>query len=300
MFDTAVPRSSVSNDSTPNFLWRNRAGRLVEDGLASGVALNGAGRTEAGMGVDAGDTDGDGRLDLIVTNLSLETNTLYLATDSGFRDATRGAGLFAPSLAVLGFGVDLLDLDLDGDLDLAVANGHAVDNIEIFEAGLAYAQPNQLFANDGSGRFTDLGASAGPGFAERAVSRGLASADVDGDGRVDLLITRTNGPTQLLRNETAQPGHWLGLKLEGRGSNSQAIGALVDFDRGGRRLVEEVRAGGSYQGSSDPRLHFGLGADTSPVAELRVRWPDGATQTQSLTTLDRLHVVVQTSAAKAR
>jgi len=282
----------VANDSTPNFLWRNRAGRLVEDGLASGVALNGAGRTEAGMGVDAGDADGDGRLDLIVTNLSLETNTLYLATDDGFRDATRGAGLFAPSFAVLGFGVDLLDLDLDGDLDLAVANGDVLDNIELLNDGLSYRQPGHLLQNDGRGRFTLLDPETTGGFAEPRVARALLTGDMDDDGRPDLVVTENGGPARVYLNR-APAGHWLGLKLEGKGSNTQAIGALVDFDRGGRRLVEEVRAGGSYQGSTDPRLRFGLGADASPVAELRVRWPDGSREQFGPLAADRYHQLRQ-------
>lgn len=282
----------VANDSTPNFLLRNRFGKLVEDGLAAGVALNGSGRTEAGMGVDAGDADGDGRLDLIVTNLSLETNTLYLASGDGFRDATRGAGLFAPSYPVLGFGVDLVDLDLDGDLDLTVANGDVLDNIALLNDGLSHRQPGHLLQNDGRGRFNLLDPATTGTFAEPRVARALLTGDLDDDGRPDLVVTENGGPTRVYLNH-APAGHWLGLELAGLGSNTQAIGALVSFERAGRRRVAEVHAGGSYQGSGDARLRFGLGADASPVAELHVRWPDGTRERFGPLAADRYHELRQ-------
>ncbi|MBP9144676.1 MAG: CRTAC1 family protein [Thermoanaerobaculia bacterium] len=291
----------VANDGTPSRHYVNRGdGFFADEALLLGTAVSNMGAAQAGMGLAAGDVDGDGTVELVKTNYSTEPNNLYRKIAPGlWEDEGRRRGVAEASWPHVGWGVELFDADNDGDLDLAVANGHAVDNIEIFEAGLAYAQPNQLFANDGSGRFTDLGASAGPGFAERAVSRGLASADVDGDGRVDLLITRTNGPTQLLRNETAQPGHWLGLRLVDRRGSAVVLGARVEVQAGGRTLLRHTRSGGSFLSQSALDLHVGLGGWSGPVT-VAIRWPDGATQTQSLTTLDRLHVVVQTSAAKAR
>ena len=291
----------VANDGTPSRHYVNRGGGFFTDeALLLGTAVSNMGAAQAGMGVAAGDIDGDGTVELVKTNYSTEPNNVYRQVAPGlWEDEGKRRGVAEASWPHVGWGVELFDADNDGDLDLAVANGHAVDNIEIFEAGLAYAQLNQLFANDGSGRFADLGAAAGPGFAERAVSRGLASADVDGDGRVDLLITRTNGPALLLRNETAQPGHWLGLRLVDRRGSPVVLGARVEVRAGDRTFSRHTRSGGSFLSQSALDLHVGLGAWSGPVM-VAIRWPDGATQTQRLTTLDRLQVVIQPSAAKAR
>ncbi len=257
----------VSNDSTPNFLWHNLGGGHFEEvGLFAGVAVNEQGKTEAGMGVDAGDVDGDGHLDLVVTNLSLETNTLYLGGAAGFRDATRAAGLFQPSLAVLGFGVDFLDLDDDGDLDLTVANGDVLDNIAELHEGLAAAQPGQLFANDGQGHFRELAASEVGPFALPRLGRGAITLDVDGDGGLDLAVSYNHDRARLFANR-GRRGHWLALAGLPPGTRAELLA-------GDRRQLDEVRAGSSYQTSSDPRLHFGLG-EAAKADQLDLRWPDG-------------------------
>jgi hypothetical protein len=223
------------------------------------------------MGVAAGDVNGDGALDLIVTNLSMETNALYLGTGAGelFEHATAAAGLTAGSLTVLGFGTDLVDLDLDGDLDLVVINGDVLDNIEQFNDGLTWRQPGQLFVNDGRGRFTQLSAAAAGPLAEPRVGRGSMTLDLDNDGAPDLAVSYNGDRARLYRN-VHPVGHWLGIELVGPG----AVGARVTVEAGEHRQVAEVRAGSSYQSSGDPRLQFGLGQ--APGADrVTVRWPDG-------------------------
>ncbi len=260
----------VTNDSTPNFLFRNLgAGRFEEVGLLAGAAVNEAGKTSAGMGVDAGDVDGDGFFDLVVTNLSLEANSLFRSDGVGFRDATRASGLYAPSYNVLGFGVDFLDFDHDGDLDLAVVNGDVLDNIAALSDGLTYEQPGQLFENNGAGRFRELAAAEVGDFALPRVGRGLITLDFDRDGDLDLAASYNHGAARLFAN-TGRRGRWLSFRLEGAG----AVGSLVSLKANGRTQSDELRLGGSYQVSHEPSVHFGLGDSTSADA-VEIRRPDG-------------------------
>ncbi|MCP3964011.1 MAG: CRTAC1 family protein [bacterium] len=274
---------SVSSASTRNFLWRSLGNgadgtvRFEDLGVASGVAFNEEGVTEAGMGVDAGDVDGDGRLDLYVANLDLETNTLYRQFGDGFfEDATRPSGLAAPSHERVGFGVELFDADLDGDLDLYVANGHILDNVREIRASASFEQPDQLFENR-RGRFEPV-ARAGPWFSEARVSRSVAAGDLDGDGDQDLLITTCDQEPALLFNRVAdgRPAVVVDLRLP---SGRSAVGArAVLVDSAGGRQTEEVRAGSGYLSQGGPRLVFGL-AGGAGVEKLEVRWPDGSRQT---------------------
>ena len=279
----------VSNDGTMNRLYLNDGkGRFEEIALLSGTGLSSQGRAQSGMGVDLGDADGDGRIDIIVTNYSMETNTLYRNLGGGlFEDESRLRGISEASYSYVGWGIHFLDLDNDGDLDLGVANGHAVDNIEIFEPKLSYRQPNQIFLNDGSGRFQDAGEKAGAPFHRRQVSRAFAIGDIDDDGRLDLLITNTNGSPEILQNRSTSGNHWLGVRLQGPASNPFAIGARIRLEAPGkRRQVQEVRSGGSFLAQSDLRLHFGLGSHSGPI-ELEIRWPDGMIQREEIRELDR-------------
>ena len=258
----------VANDETPNVLFRNDGGRLEDIGLEAGVAYNGDGELEASMGVDAGDCDGDGDLDLYVTNFYGETNTLYLNSGSGtFIDATTERGLAAPTVSYLGWGTRFFDFDFDGDLDLFVANGHIYPQVDHTSAGGTYAQRNQLFANEGSGAFSAV-EGGGPGLEVQKSSRATISGDYDQDGDVDLLTTNIDDSPTLLRNET-RIGRYLVVQID-----PEVVGTWVRLVAGGRTQVRSVGGAAGYLGHSDARLYFGL-SRVERVERLEVRWPDG-------------------------
>ena len=293
------PEVYVANDASANQLWSpvgDRGGAWRDLALESGVALNGAGRPEGSMGVDLGDYDGDGDLDLVVAHVHHETNTLYENDGAGgFTDATERAGLGRPSLGLTGFGAGFLDYDNDGRLDLLVANGTVTLIRQQAEVGDPYPlhQTNQLYRNlgaDETGRvtFADVSASAGDAFALSEVTRGAAFGDLDDDGDVDVLLTNSNGPARLLLNQVGNRRHWLGLRLlvpTGRGGDD-ADPALRDDPTAratvhlpdGRSLLRRVRVDGSYLSAHDPRLLFGLG-DATRVRSVTVRWSDGDEET---------------------
>ena len=272
--DDGDPDLYVANDSTPNFLWVNDGtGRFEDLAPMRGLAFNGDGRSEAGMGVASGDVDGDGDADLMVTNLDLETNTLYAAEPSDFYvDRTFESGLGPPSWLKVGFGVSLADLDNDGWLDVAVSNGHIIDNIHLQRDDMTHAQANQLFRNLGGLRFAEAPVTGTP-FTRPAVGRGLATADYDRDGDLDLVFSNNDGPTVLARNDTTAPGGWLRVRLRGR---ADGLGARVEVTSAGRRLVAERRSASSYLSQDEGVLHFGLGG--SAPSRLEVRWPSGLRQ----------------------
>jgi len=285
------PDIYVANDSTPNFLWVNDGtGHFTEQGLVSGAAFNDAGRTQAGMGVDAGDINNDGWLDVIVTHLSMEDNALYLGGPNGFSYGTGSAGLYTASLPVLGFGANFFDADLDGDLDLFVANGDVVDTIDLLRPGATHAQPDQLFLNDGSGRFALLDPEAAGGFSQPRVSRASITADLDNDGRMDLLVTTNNGPARLFRNR-GQSNHWIGLELRGPQNNPKAIGARISLVVGDRTIFQEVRTGSGYLASSDSRIVFGLGPEAPSNQSITIRWPSGRTTRLHDLEINRYHLI---------
>ena len=302
----------VANDEMANFLFRNNGdGTFAEVGLETGVALTLDGRIQGGMGVDFGDADNDGDLDLIVTNFVDDYNTLYRNDGNGtFSDRTQASTMLAPALPYVGWGVAFVDLDLDGFLDLAVANGHLypqVDRITTREPrlfpfrdrfddppapnGRGYLQRNQLFQNSGGGSFAEIGEDAGTGFRIRdsGSSRGLAAGDLNNDGLMDLVITHLDEAPSVLLNRS-QPGNWLLLDLRGTSSNRSAIGASVTIRTGDRVLRRDVRSGGSYQSQNDRRLHFGLG-DQSRIDELRVRWPSGEVETRTDVEANRVVII---------
>ena len=287
------PDIYVANDKTINFVYLNRKdGTFADISLTSGAGLSEQGIAQAGMGVDAGDANGDGRFDLIVTNLDHETNELYLNNgDRTFSDATFTSGLGEPNFMNVGWGVDFLDYDLDGDRDLAIVNGHILDNAHLFNDQARYAQPRSMLDNDGSGKFREVGPSLGEAFLRPAVGRGLAVGDYDDDGDLDLFVVNNNAPAELLRNGGVRGRHWLGVSLRGHRSNRFGVGARVDVvTRGGdgeRRQSEEVRAGSSYLSQNDLRLHFGLGP-AGVVERLEIRWPSGSRQTLTGIAADRV------------
>ena len=269
----------VANDTTPNFLWRNRGDGTFEDvAFARGVAVDGNGKSQAGMGVDWGDVNGDGHVDIHVTNFSMETNNLYLGGKRGeFFDGAQGAGL-GRSYGRLGFGALLVDLDGDSHLDVFIVNGHVDDQVEnsARARGTRYRQPPELFLNDGRGKFQLAAEDGGPVFGERFVGRALASSDMDGDGDVDLAIATLDRGVVLLRNNR-RPRHYLTVRLQGSRSNRDAYGARVEVKFGGRRRAFEYQSARSYLAAVDPRLFIALG-DAPRVDELTVHWPSGGTQ----------------------
>jgi hypothetical protein len=270
------PDIYVANDSDPNYFYRNEGdGRFREVGLWSGTALDANGAAQAGMGVAIGDADNDGVLDIVVTNFSEDFSTMYRGDGGGFFDDVSGpAGIGKATYASLSWGTVLADLDNDGDQDLVVANGHIYPQVDAHpEFELAYAQPNQLLENDGSGRFRDVTDAAGPGLAQVRSSRGLAAGDYDNDGDLDLLVTHLDEPPSLLRNDSACGG-WLAVALETPPGGDPVIGAEVTLRIGDRTMLRDRASGGSFLSAHDPRLHFGLG-NAERVDSLEVRWPDG-------------------------
>ena len=269
----------VANDRVPNFLFHNqRNGRFSEAGLLTGVAVASDGKARAGMGTDFGDYDNDGLPDLVVTNFDLETHSVFRNLGGGiFADATAESGVGSPTLPFVGFGTAWFDGDNDGDLDLAIANGHVLDNPGVFRAGARHAQRRLLFLNDGRGKLTEIGRSAGPGFEPERVGRGLFVADIDGDGDLDMLITNNGQTVELLRNDGDSRGNALIVRLVGTKSNRDGIGARVRVTSGGRSWVRDVRAGSSYLGQNDLRVHVGVG--TTAQVDVEVRWPSGAVET---------------------
>jgi hypothetical protein len=268
------PDVFVANDTMPNFLFHNAGGlRFAETGLMAGVAVSADGKARAGMGIDTGDYDGDGRLDLVITNLDFEMHTLHRGLERGlFAYATTESGIGFPTLPFVGFGVAFLDFDNDAQLDIAIANGHILDNAPRFRTGSTYAQRKLLFRNATLRRFVEVGRAAGPAFAVETVGRGLAAGDLDNDGDLDLLVTNNGQDAELLRNEGGSRGHALLVALRGAGANTQAIGARVRVTSGARTQIRDVRAGSSYLSQNDLRVHVGLGA-AAFADRIEVMWP---------------------------
>jgi hypothetical protein len=299
--DDLWPDVFVANDSVPNFLFHNeRNGRFTERALVSGVAVGSDGKARAGMGTAFGDVDGDGRPDLVVTNHEAEMHSLFRnAGDVGFTDATVSSGIGRATLRYVGFGVVFADYDNDGDLDLAIVNGHVADNIAMFRSGAKYAQGRLLLQNSGAGRFRNVSATAGPGFAVEKVGRMVVAGDVDNDGDLDLLITNNGQSVDLLLNDGGSRSHALLLRLVGTTSNREAIGAKLRLTAGSRTQVREVTSGSSYLGQNDPRVHVGLGA-AAIVDRLEIRWPSGRTELLRNVAANQLVVIREGAGIVAR
>ena len=268
------PDIYVANDAVRNFLYHNsHDGTFVERAGLMGVAYGQDGQMEAGMGVDWGDYNGDGVLDLTVTNFQAEPNALYRGEGNFFSVATFAAGMGLPSLPFLGFGTQFFDPDLDGDLDLFAANGHVLDNVRDIDQSTSYGQRNLLFRNDG-GRFAEVSSTAGPGFSLERVSRGSATGDYDGDGDPDLLVFNSGQPLSLLRNDHGDANHWITIRLAGANGNPNGIGARLTATSGDLVQTRELRGSRSYLSQSALNLYLGLGK-RDQLDRLTVRWPSG-------------------------
>ncbi|MFH1572315.1 MAG: CRTAC1 family protein [Gemmatimonadota bacterium] len=275
------PDIYVANDAVVNFLFLNNGdGTFRETGVTAGVAYGQDGQREAGMGVDVGDYDRDGDLDLTVCNFQGEPNALYSNQGNGFFLAhAYSAGIGLASLPFLCFGTNFLDFDSDGLLDLFAASGHVLDNVAAFDQSTTYPQRNLLFHNEGPNQygnysFSEVGLVAGPGFRLERVGRGSATGDYDNDGDVDILVVNVSGPVDLLRNDGGNRAHWLSLRARTGPGGRDAIGARVRVVAAGHTQTGEVRGSGSYLSQSDLRLHFGLGP-AAAADSLQIRWPSG-------------------------
>ena len=310
------PDLIVANDSTPNYLYRNRHDGTFEDvSYMSGFALNEEGRAQASMGIALGDYNRDGRLDLFITTFSDDYKTLYRNDgDSSFTDVSFKAGLGSATIPFLGWGTGFLDFDNDGLLDLFIANGHVYPIADKRDWGTTWAQRPQLFRNLDGAKFQEVPPATGSGLASVVCARGAAFGDIFNDGRIDVVLNNMDSTPTLLRNVIYNSNHWVTLKLIGQTflsvpssssssvvqgvsapafssakpnqrSSRDAIGAKVLLTAGGVRQRADISSGGSYASTSDPRLHFGLGS-ASKVDKLEILWPSGLRQEVSLPCID--------------
>tara|TARA_B100000131_G_C18112795_1_gene610219 strand:+ start:204 stop:1880 length:1677 start_codon:yes stop_codon:yes gene_type:complete len=284
----------VANDKDMNLIFKNNGkGRFNESALIMGAGYNGNGLAEAGMGVDVGDIDRDGWIDIFVTNYSGETNTLYLNQFGNmFLDETNQRGLGKPSIHFLAFGTKFVDLDLDGWLDLYVANGHVIDNINLFNSAYEHLQHDQIYLNNSSGRFEDVTLSIGGDLLNKAVGRGLAVGDIDNDGDIDLIVSNNNGRANMLINEGKPKNNWIGIHLEGISCNRQAIGSKVKVISGTLEQVSWVNPSGSYLSSNDNRLIFGID-DYDIVDTIEIHWPGFDKQSFKSIKPNRYYKIIQ-------
>ena len=299
--DDGWPDVFVANDAVPNFLFHNDGkGRFSEVALAAGVSVGRDGKPRAGMGTEFADYNGDGRLDLVVTNHEFETHSLFRNDGKGsFSDASVEAGIASPTLPFVGFGVAFFDADNNGTLDLSIVNGHVIDNTAVFRPGSSHAQRRLLFQSTNGRRFAEVSRQAGPGFAAQTVGRTLITGDVDNDGDVDLVITNNGGPLDVLRNDTARDRHALEVRVAGVRSNRNSIGARVTITAQGRTQMREVKSGSSYLGQNDLRVHFGLG-DATRIERIDVRWPAGDVETIRDVASDQILTVTEGKGVTAR
>lgn len=286
------PDIYVANDTSRNFMYHNNGdGTFTDESLFIGVGYDEKGVAEGSMGVDAGDYNGDGWFDFIVANS--EKATLY-KNEEGlfFVDATADSGLEQPTLPFVGFSPLFLDYDNDGHLDMFCANGHPQDVIDILTDHETYAQRDQLFRNNGDGGYTDVSEIAGDYFAVPLVGRAAAMADYDNDGDTDIVIMNSNQRAVLLRNDGGNLKNWVGIKLVGRRSNRDGIGAKVRLVAGGVTQVREVKSGSSYASGSDMRLLFGLG-ENRHVEKITIVWQSGTTQELESVSINQYLTIVE-------
>jgi hypothetical protein len=270
------PDLLVANDTQPNKLYKNlRNGNFKDVAVEAGLAFSTEGKARAGMGVDIADFENSGKPGIAITNFDNEMIGLYRAVRPGtYDDISIAAGVGLPSKNTLGFGCVFLDVDLDGSLDLAVANGHIEETVRNIHGNVGYAQPPQLFLNQ-DGKFQDIAADVNGGFAQPKVGRGLAYGDFDRDGDLDILLTTNNGPAYLYRNDQLAGYRSIRFRLTGTKSNRDAIGAIVRIFCDGQSQSQMVKGGSSYLSQSELPLTFGLGK-RDKIDRVQIEWPGGA------------------------
>ncbi len=270
------PDIAIANDTWPNFLFlNNHDGTFKDVSLISGLAASEDGKYEAGMGIDAADVNGDGLLDVYITHLDLELNRLYLNNgDSTFTDDTYASGIGANARLLSGVAAKFLDYDNDGWVDIVQLNGAMLDNVTLYHSEISYKEPLLMFRNLGVGHFEMTSSQLGPDFLRPVAGRGLATADFDNDGDIDIAVNNRGDYPELLRNDGGNANHWLEVLLIGTKSNRDGIGAHLKLTSEGFAQVKQAEGGTSYMSASDPRIHFGLGK-RAKVESLVITWPSG-------------------------
>ena len=284
---------AVTNDSVPNYLYRNRRNGAFEDiSYASGFALSEDGREQASMGIAVGDYNRDGKVDLFTTTFSDDYKTLYRNDGANnFTDVTYRVGLAGPTIPFLAWGTGFLDFDNDSLLDIFIVNGHVYPEVDRQDWGTTWAERPQLFRNLDGSRFEEVPPATGSGLADVITGRGAAFGDLFNTGQIDVVINNIDSTPTLLGNVVKNGNHWLTLKLiGGPKSPRDAIGAKVFLTAGGVRQRAEVVSGGSYSSSSDPRVHFGLGSATK-VDKIEIHWPSGTRQKATVPGIDRIVII---------
>jgi hypothetical protein len=272
------PDLLVANDTQPNKLYKNlRNGKFKDVAVETGLAFSAEGKARAGMGVDAADFENSGKVGIIITNFDNEMIGLYRNGGKGYDDVAMQEGVGNASRNTLGFGCVFFDANLDGLMDIAVANGHIDETVRNIRGNVGYAQAAQMFENLGGGRFRDVADEVGGGFNQPKVGRGLAVGDFDRDGDLDMLLTTNNGSAFLYRNDVSNGNRCLRLKLVGTKSNRDAIGAVVRVFAAGHPQTRMVRSGSSYLSQSELPVTFGVGK-LDKIERVVIDWPSGATE----------------------
>jgi enediyne biosynthesis protein E4 len=295
------PDIVVANDTWPNFLFINQHNGTFKDiSFASGVAASEDGKYEAGMGIDAADVDGDGWLDIYVTHLDFELNRLYHNNhDDTFDDDTFPSGIGNKAILLSGLTMKFMDYDNDGWTDICQVNGAMLDNINFYHSEVPYKEPKLMFRNLGHGKFDKISDQLGPDFMRPIAGRGMAAADYDNDGDVDLAIVDRGDYPELLRNDGGNSNHWLEVLLIGAKSNRDGIGASLRLVSGGLTQVKQSQGGMGYMSASDPRIHFGLGKQKT-IESLTVTWPSGTVEKLSTVPIDRIIAIQEGAGIVAR
>jgi enediyne biosynthesis protein E4 len=293
------PDLYVANDTTPNYLYHNNHdGTLTDVGMLSGTALSGDGRAEGSMGVDFGDYDHRGLLDILVTNFAEQSTALYHNRGHGEFDDVREKALIAKEThPLVGWGAGFLDMDNDGWLDLFEVNGHVYPQMDNVKSSAPYAQPMLLFRNNRDGTFADVSTAAGVAAMPLKSRRGVAFGDIANNGNIDMVVLNVGEAPSLLLNTARNSNHRVLFKLVGVKSNRAAIGARVTVRAAGMTQFNEVRGGGSYLSQNDLRLHFGLGPSAN-VDSVQIRWPNGNLEELKNLAADAIYTIVEGQGVK--